>query len=359
MAQKIRIGPAERLQRAVARGLARLPAPLQLRLAGEPPMVIDGQQLDPQVQLLLALRRKQAPPGLTEPTLDAARARYRRDTLLFRGPGVPLASVRDFTIPGDEGPLRVRHYIPQTRSAAPPPPLTVYLHGGGFVIGDLDTHDEPCRLLCREAATQVLSVEYRLAPEFPFPAALDDAAAALRWAQTNAADLGADAERVAVGGDSAGGNLAAVVSWQAAREGSPPAAQLLVYPATDSVTARPSQKSFDRGFFLDQRDRDAFTAYYLEGTGVTGADWRVSPLRIADLAGLPPALVVTAGFDLLRDEGEAYAAALEAAGSSATLHREPGHGHGFIHLVGISATARAAWMRIARDWRALLDRTAR
>ncbi|HEX2091311.1 MAG TPA: alpha/beta hydrolase [Longimicrobiaceae bacterium] len=348
-----RVRLADRLQRVGARGLAWLPGPLLVRFSGEPPVVADGRTLDPHVQLLRALRRRRNPWGLCEPSPAEGRARFRHETLAFTGPRTRVGSVRDLEIPGEGGPLRVRHYAPP--SAGGLRPLTVYLHGGGFVIGDLDTHDEPCRLLCRHGETHVLGVEYRLAPEHPFPAALHDAMSALRWARENAATLGADRERVAVGGDSAGGNLAAVAARLAAREGRAPAAQLLIYPATDMVTPRPSQTFFGEGFFLSQADRAAFTRHYLEGTGIGDADARVSPLLAPDLGGLPPALVVTAGFDLLRDEGEAYAEALRAADTPVREVHVPGQGHGFLHMTGVNPAARAAVVRTAREWRKVLD----
>ncbi|HEX2080723.1 MAG TPA: alpha/beta hydrolase [Longimicrobium sp.] len=341
----------DRLEVLAARLLSRLPASWQVRLSMQPPVVADGLTLDPHVQLIRAVRRRRSPYGLCEPSVEQGRARYRRECTLFRGTPTPVGAVRDFAIPGPGGPLRVRHYAPP---AERPQPLTVYLHGGGFTIGDLDTHDEPCRILCRHGGVHVLSVEYRLAPEHPFPAALEDAYAALRWAQAHAAELGADPARVAIGGDSAGGNLAAVIALQA-RDDAPPAAQLLIYPAVDSETERPSQALFGEGYFLSHGDRDAFSRCYLEGTGVDGRDPRVSPIHASDLSGLAPALVVTAGFDLLRDEGEAYAAALQAAGTPARLTRVAGHGHGFLHMTGVAPTARQAMIQIARDWRALLD----
>lgn len=342
---------AERIERLAARVLVRLPGHWHVRMSGSPPVTADGLTLDPHVQLIRVLRQRRNRHGLCDPDLEQARARYRRESLLFRGPVTPLGAVRDFTIAGDGGPLPVRHYAP---AADGPQPLTVYLHGGGFTIGDLDTHDEACRILCAEGRIHVLSVEYRLAPEHPFPAALDDARAALRWAQAHAAELGADPARVAVGGDSAGGNLAAVVSIDT-RGDAPPAAQLLIYPVTDTKNARPSQQLFGEGYFLSNADRAAFTRHYLEGTGTAERDWRVSPLYAADLSGLTPALVVTAGFDMLRDEGEAYAEALRSAGSPARLARVDAHGHGFLHMTGVSPGARAAMVQVARDWRAVLD----
>ena len=349
------VSVGERVQYLVARALSRLPARLQLLLAGGRPVVVDGLALDPGVQLVLAVRRlrHRHRHGLAEPTVERGRARFRRENLVFRGPATAVRAVRDLAIPGAAGPLRARHYAPFADDA---PPLLVYLHGGGFTIGDLDTHDEACRLLCREARVHVLSVAYRLAPEHPFPAALDDARAALRWARANAGTLGAGA--VTVGGDSAGANLATVAARLAAHEGAAPAAQLLIYPVTDSGRAgRRSQSLFGDGYFLDTRDREAFDRHYLGGAGVAGDDPRVAPLRAPDLEGLPPALVVTAGFDILRDEGEAYADALRAAGNVVRHRRFAGLGHGFLHMTGVAKAPREATVAIARDWRALLDET--
>jgi acetyl esterase len=342
---------SERLQSFAARLLARLPGHVSVRLSGEPPIVADGLTLDPHVQNVRTQRRRRNPHHLCEPTLEQGRARYRREALVYRGPATQVGAVRDFTIAGEGGPLRVRHYAP---AAAGPRPLTVYLHGGGFTIGDLETHDEACRILCRDGEMHVLAVEYRLAPEHPFPAALDDARASLRWAQAHAAELGADPARVAIGGDSAGGNLATVISIEA-RGDRPPAAQLLIYPVVDRRNTRPSQQLFGQGYFLSDEDRAAFTGYYLGGTGVAEDDWRVSPLYARDLSGLAPALVVTAGFDMLRDEGEAYADALRDAGTPVRRMRADAHGHGFLHMTGVSPGARRAMVDVAEAWRAVLD----
>jgi acetyl esterase len=231
--------------------------------------------------------------------------------------------------------------------------LTVYLHGGGFVIGDLDTHDEPCRILCREAGVHVLSVAYRLAPEHPFPAAVEDAVAAMRWARAHAASLGADPERVAVGGDSAGGNLAAVV---AALDGSPlPFARLLIYPATDSSTARPSQRLFADGYALTLRDRDEFFRHYLGGAEARQDDPRLSPFCGVSRSRAVPTVVGIAGFDVLRDEGDAYVDALRQAGAPVEVRRFPSLEHGFIHLTGVCPAARRAVSEIASAWRTTLD----
>ena len=343
---------ADRIEGLAIRAIARLPPAVAVRLSGEPAVTSERMTLDPHVQLARAVRRRRSPHGLCEPTLEAARARYRRETLVAQWPRTPVAAVADFEIEGGAGQaLRVRHYAPEEGRGAP---LTVYLHGGGFVIGDLETHDEPCRILCREGRMHVLAVEYRLAPEHPLPAAIDDAGAALCWAQAHAVELGADPAAVGIGGDSAGANLATVVSILA-RGGRPPAAQLLVYPPADSLTERPCQSLYGAGYFLDQADRDAFEGHYLEGTGLDGGDWRVSPLFADDHSGLPPALLVTAGFDLLRDEGEAYGDALEAAGSPVRRLRLDAHGHGFVHMTGVSPGARRAMEEVARAWREVLN----
>jgi acetyl esterase len=336
------------------RALGRLPGRLLVRLSGEPPLIVDAGPLDPHLQWLRAMQRRRGRPGLTEPTPQAGRARFRREMLAAGRPRTRVGAVRDFGIPGPGGALRVRHYAPPAAVVGASTPLLLFLHGGGFVIGDLDTHDAPCRILCGEARTQVLSVEYRLAPEHPFPAGLEDTLAALRWAQSHAASLGADPTRVAIGGDSAGANLATVASRLAAREGRPPCAQLLIYPPTDATVERPSRRLFDEGWFLTGDDRASFAAHYTGGTGVRDDDPRVSPLRAPDLHGLPPALVVTAEFDLLRDEGEAYAEALRAAGTRVHPYRVPALGHGFVNMTAFSRASHAAMVEVAHRWRALL-----
>ena len=344
----------ERVQLGVVRGLARLPGRVQVLLSGERPVVVDGLRLDPQFQLVRSLRQRKGLVGLTTPGLDLQRARRRftREAVAFAGPRTPVRATRDFTISGPAGPLAVRHYAP---AAADPQPLLVFLHGGGFVFGDIETHDEPCRLLCAFAGMHVLSVEYRLAPEHPFPAALDDTLAALRWARGHAASLGGDGRRVAVGGDSAGGNLAAVAARLATRSGDAPVAQLLIYPATDATTPRRSHELFGDGYILTNADRLEFTRLYVDGSGRAAGDDRVSPVHAPDLGELPPALVVTAGFDVLRDEGEAYAEALRRAGTTTRLCRVESLGHGFINLGGIVPAARRETIAIAREWRALVD----
>ena len=341
---------AERARGAGARVLAHAPGAVQTALAGGPPPCVDGQRLDPAVHAALALNPREPHDGLVRHDAARLRAQYRRDTAAVGGAAAVVGAIENLTVDGAGGALPARLYRP---AGIARPPLTVYFHGGGFVEGDLDTHDAPCRLLCRQAGHAVLSVAYRLAPEHPFPAAPDDALAAFRWAQAHADALGLDAGRVAVAGDSAGGTLAAVVA-QDARAEAPPVAQLLIYPATDTPTHRPSRDLFD-GYLLPDAVRQAFwDVYTADGTAASPDDARVSPIY-GRLDGLAPALVVTAGFDVLRDEGEAYAHALRAASTPADLYRQPSLPHGYIHLTAISRAARSATVALFRRWRRLVQ----
>jgi acetyl esterase len=228
--------------------------------------------------------------------------------------------------------------------AAPGPlPLLVYLHGGGWVIGDLDTHDVLCRCLADAAGCAVLAVDYRLAPEHRFPAAVDDCVAALRWARANAAALGADPARIAVGGDSAGGNLSAVVCLALREAGEPqPALQLLIYPATDQRAVAPSHTANGQGYLLTRDSVRYYAGHYLGEDPSIRDDWRASPLRAARHDGLAPALVLTAGYDPLRDEGRQYADALSAAGVPCQYVCFERQIHGFITMGRVIAEANTA-----------------
>ena len=329
-----------------------LPPAIQVRLSGRPPIAVDGVTLHPQMQLILALRALLRPARLLDPIALEARAQLRRDALAIAGRPIPVGAVSDLVIDGGSGhAMSARHYAP----AGAPQPLLVYYHGGGFVAGDLDTHDGLCRRICRDADVHVLSVDYRLAPEHPFPAAVEDAMAAFRWAYAHAAALGAMPGKVAVGGDSAGGNLAAVVGQMTAAAGGPaPCAQVLIYPPTDRTTTRPSLELFSDSFFLTRADIDW---YHLQYTGSTIAqpDPAQNSLCAKNFSGLPPALVVTAGFDPLRDEGEAYADALRQAGVPVSLKRFDGLLHGFCSMQTISPACDAAVAEIVMDLRTLID----
>jgi acetyl esterase/lipase len=347
--------PREQMQYAAARLLSHVPDAIKIRLSGEP-IVIDGQQLDPQLQLLLRATQGRM-PGLIEPTIAAGRERYRRQTDVFRGPTTPVGAVREIEVAGAAGPLRARHYAP---ADDPSPFVTVYFHGGGYVIGDLDTHDEPCRMLCRHARTHLVSVAYRLAPEHPFPAAVDDARAAFAWTRRQATTFGVEATRVAIGGDSAGATLAAVVAAMAAPSPAP-LAQLLIYPSADVAASWRSRELFGEGFYLSNHDLKGFLHAYLPDADALCRDPRVSPLRFfepqlqVDRPAAPTALIAIAGFDALRDEGEAYAGVLQDAGGRVRVLRFPSLGHGFIHMTGVAPAARDAMLAIAREWRALVD----
>jgi acetyl esterase len=340
----------DRLETMLVSGLGKLPSPAQLLLSGGRRVRIDGQQLEPEVQLTLTLMKLSGRPSFDELPVDEARIAIRRDAALYSGATIPVGKVEEVEIPGAEGPLGARLYVPDGLPS--PAPLLVYLHGGGWVVGDLDTHDQPCRFLAQEAGVRVLSVDYRLAPEHPFPAGLEDTVAALRFAIEEADRFDADPARVAVGGDSAGGNLAAAAARLLALEDGPvPAFQLLIYPVTDLSRKRASYDLFSDGFFLTARQMDWYRDHYLTDQSAT-ADPRVSPVLASNLAGVPPAHVVTAGFDVLRDEGEDYAALLRDAGVPVTSHREPGLIHGFTHGAATGRAPRRAMLQVAAALRA-------
>lgn len=306
-----------------------LPPWLKRLLAGGGRITVDGNTLDPTLQLMMAGQRRTRTGGLSasgDP--EVARAMMRSSHVLM-APEIE-AAIRDFTIPGPETPLRTRHYRPAVEGAAP---MLVFFHGGGFVVGDIESHDGLCRMICRDAAVHVLSVDYRLAPEHKAPAAAHDCFAAYRWALGHAAELGADPSRIGVGGDSAGGNLAALVALLSRDEGIPqPVLQVLMYPVIDLAEDTQSRKLFSDGFFLSKRDREWFTELYLGGTDIAADEAWVSPLKAADLSGLAPALVLTAGFDPLRDEGNEYAAALRSAGVTVDHRQFDALTHGFASI---------------------------
>jgi acetyl esterase len=336
------------VEHRILRGFCGLPPAVHRLVLGKP-VRSEGQTLARDIQALLALASLNGVDdfyaGIPAPQ---ARALSRRNAAVADGPRRrPMARVEGRRIPGPAGPLPARFYVPHGQLAEAPAPLLVYYHGGGFVIGDLDTCDGVCRLLAEAAGVSVLSIDYRLAPEHPFPAAVEDSWAAFAWAAANAEELGADPARIAVGGDSAGGNLAAAVSLLAREGGGPrPALQLLIYPVTDTEGTMPSRLTYAEGYILTKADMDAFEAAYLPD-GAAREDARVSVLHAADLSSLPPAYVVTAGFDPLRDEGEAYAARMRAAGTRVAQRRHPGLIHSFANETEVSPTSRAAMLEAA------------
>ena len=293
--------------------------------------------LDPQVKALIEAMAALNLPPIEKTTPDVAREMMRKRTEAL-GPGPEVASVVDHRVPVTGGEITVRVYSP---TPATPLPALVFYHGGGWVIGDLYTHDGICRTLANAAGCVVASVDYRLAPEFPYPAAAEDSYAGLRWVVEHAREIGVDINRIAVGGDSAGGNLAAVVALMAKDRGGPAIAfQVLIYPVTDHGFDTPSYRENADGYMLTREGMRWFWGHYLPREA-EGSQPYASPLR-GDLRGLPPAVVVTAEYDPLRDEGEAFAAKLSQAGVPVTVTRYPGQVHGFFRLTPILNGARAA-----------------
>jgi acetyl esterase/lipase len=323
-----------------------LPPAAQRLLFGRP-RSLDGQVLASDIQALIRLSEWAGERSITESASpEEARRATRAAAASASGPPLPMARVGELELPGPARKVPARFYVPPG-TAPRPRPLLVYFHGGGWVIGDLDTHDGLCRFLAANADVVVLSVDYRLAPEHPFPAAVEDSFAAFAWATTQAGEIAADPARIAVGGDSAGGNLAAAVSLLARdNEGPKPAMQLLIYPVTDAIGGQPSRGLFATGFMLTRADMDWFERHYLP-RGIDGTDPRVSMLGAENLAGLPPAYVATAGFDPLRDEGEAYAERMREAGVRVALRRHPGLIHSFANMTAFSPSARAAMLEVA------------
>jgi acetyl esterase len=297
--------------------------------------------------VLLELARRTGETSLVEGrAVEVARAENRQGVPIVSGPPRPMARVEEMTIPGPGGDIPARLYV-ALGAPKPPQPLLVYYHGGGWVIGDLETHDGVCRFFAEHSGCRVLSIDYRLAPEHPFPAPVEDALAAFGWAHENAAELGADPNRIAVAGDSAGANLSTGLCLQARETGSPqPAMQLLLYPPTDVVGEQASRETFAEGFLLTRNDMQWFEDHYLPD-GCEADDPRASMMRAADVSGLPPAYVATAGFDPLRDEGEIYAKRMREAGVQVVLQRHSALIHGFANLTAICPSARAAMLEVA------------
>lgn len=292
--------------------------------------------LDPDVAVFLEQRAAAGLPPVTGLTPAEAREAAEATAAEWFGPTDPVGAVVDRTIPG---PVHVRIYEPPRGAAGLP--VLVYCHGGGWVVGSLDTHDGVCRALAARTPCVVVAVGYRLAPEHRFPTALEDAWAATAWVAEHAPAIGGDAGRLAVGGDSAGGNLAAAVALRARDRGLALAGQLLIYPVTDADLERPSYLENATGYFLT---RDAMRWYWEHYVGPDGDpfDPEASPLRAADLAGVARAFVLTVENDPLRDEGEAYARRLEESGVPVTLSRYSGVIHGFIRMPGVIARGNAA-----------------
>ncbi|CAN5825065.1 alpha/beta hydrolase [soil metagenome] len=309
--------------------------------------------LDPQVQNFLEQLATIEQPPIDEQTPEQVRHGLRALSALS-GPGEDVAAVEDRTAPGPTGDVPVRVYRPSDDDGDGDgdglAPVLVWFHGGGFVIGDLETTDSTCRGLAAGSGVTVVSVDYRLAPEHPFPAGFDDCLAVTRWVADHGTDIGVDDNRMAVGGDSAGGNLAALVAVAARDHGGPPLRfQLLVYPATDLTMSHPSIRENGEGKLLTADTMRWFTDHYLGDHDRT--DPSVSPLHVKDLAGLPPAMVITAGHDPLRDEGDAYAELLSQAGVAVDHVRYDGMIHAFFGMDALFDTAKEAMERASEALR--------
>ena len=316
------------------------------RFLNRRPVVMDGQELCPEIQLLLSLKRLARVPAAETLPLEQARVELRRQQVLVGG-RQPIGALRDLVVDGAEGPLAARLYIPTSRTGADPAPTMLYIHGGGWMYGDLESHDAACRFLAEQSGVQILAIDYRLAPEHPFPAATEDCQAAYRWLVDHAEDVNADPTRLAVGGDSAGGSLSLSTAVWAAEKGLPLAFQLLIYPGADFVDRTESRRMFGEGFVLTERFMTgAEEAYFAPGADKSHPD--ASGIRRVDFpAGIAPAHVVTAGYDPLRDEGEALARLLADNGVEVDLVRYPAMIHGFLHIVGAGRVAKRCNHEIA------------
>lgn len=338
------------LASAFIRGSSYAP-PAILRLLAGGTREAEGRILDPEIQMMI--RASGLFGGLKfyeRPPLEARRF-YREQMALIEPKPLAMSSVQDLQIPTAQGFLKARLYIP-FQSGFPMPAL-VYFHGGGFFVGDLDTHDDVCRFLALHASCAVVSVAYRLAPEAPAPAPIEDGLAAFRWLHREAASLKLRSDALAIGGDSAGGNLSAVVSQLTRKDEVKPVFQLLIYPPLDFSQRRPSCERFKEGYLLDDEMLGVFRKHYLSG-GIAVDDLRISPLLAPDLEGLPPAYLALSGFDPLLDEGIAYGERLRHAGIKTTVRCFDSLPHGFVSFTRVSKAAYNALFEIATALRQAL-----
>jgi acetyl esterase len=311
--------------------------------------------LDPDAAFVFKAFQEAGRPPYETVSPTEARELYLQARFVTNPEPPELKSVQPLAIPAPHGSIPARIYTPKTpRTTNGLAPCLVFFHGGGWVIGDLDSHDVACRKLADEGQLIVIAVDYRLAPEHKFPAAVDDALAATKWIADNAEQLGIDASQLAVGGDSAGGNLAAVVAISARDDGPAIAGQVLIYPATDFAMTHPSHSEPETSILLTHSVIRWFRDHYLNGPADIG-DWRASPARAETLIGLPPAYVLTAGADPLRDEGDEYAQRLRAAGVGVTYRTFPGQFHGFFTMgkllqqANVAAHEIGAWLKALNE----------
>jgi acetyl esterase len=339
----------------VLRTSLNLPVGVQ-RVLNRRPVVVDGQELSPEIQLLLNLKRLARVPAAETLPLEAARKELRRQQVLVGG-RQPIGALRDLEVDGAEGPLRARLYIPTERTGADPAPTMLFIHGGGWMYGDLESHDPACRFLAERSGVQILSIDYRLAPEHKFPAAVEDCQAAYRWLVDHADEVNADPTRLAVGGDSAGGSLSLSTAVWAAEKGLPLAFQLLIYPGADFVERTESRRLFAEGFVLTEVFMSGAEEAYFTPEADKGHPDASGLRRVEFPAGVAPAHVVTAGYDPLRDEGGALARLLADNGVETDHTLYPSMIHGFLHMVGAGHEAPAYNREIADHLRAALAST--
>lgn len=339
-----------RIQHRLMKVVGKLPAGVYGPLSSRMPENAAGDRLSPEVAAVAFAADKIPALGMLASSPVKGRKNLDISSASIADTFPPFAIEEDLVIDGPDGPIPATRY----RYRDNPRGLVVFYHGGGFVVGSRASHDSVARHLAVNAGVDVLSVDYRLAPENPFPAAVDDSVAAFRYAVERAPSWGIDPKVIGVAGDSAGGNLAAVVSQLVRGDKVVPAHQLLIYPVTDGSSSRASRKEFAKGYFLTEEVMDWFIDNYVPDVAQR-TDPRVSPLLADDLSGLPPAHVIVAGFDPLRDEGVAYADALRDAGVPVTFERAGGMIHGFVNMTLVSPTARGIAVRMADAVAVALD----
>lgn len=333
-------GKAAALSPIVSSGMA-------LQLAKRLRYQIPYQDIDPQLRLFLAVRNALGQTEFITEDTATSRLKLRHGMQTLRRSKTPVRAVTELAIPLAQGSMPARWYVPEEEDSQLP--LMMFIHGGGFIVGDLDTHDEACRMLARYGHFQIVSIDYRRAPEHPAPAALDDAIAGFQWLQNNTGRFGKKRGQISVGGDSAGGNLAAVVSQQLAGTADAPCAQLLIYPVIDLFGDYPSKEKYGKQLVLTLRDCQVIREQYVNQGTLPADDPRICPLN-GKLSGLAPALVVTSAFDMLRDEGEAYAHQLRKAGTTVAFRRVASQGHGFMNITPVNESAKWATIQLAQDF---------
>jgi len=309
--------------------------------------VAEEPRLDPQARAVLERAARSGGPALDSVSAAEARRLYRETRLGLAPPPVAMEETRDFFFPGPGGQIKARYYRPPGGKPGEALPAMVYFHGGGWTCGDLDTHDSVCRGIALHGRCAVVAVDYRMGPEHKFPGAVEDAVAAVTWVGANARALAVDASRLVVAGESAGGNLAAVAAIALRESGPVLAMQVLVYPVVDQASDTDSLRRFAHGYSLTLELLRWYQSQYLRDER-DRADWRASPLRARDHSRLPPAYIVTAGFDPLLDEGRAYADRLAQAGVSVVYECFEGQIHGFLPMGGAIAAAHHAHYRIGQ-----------